>query len=95
MITLRDILELINFRRIESELERSYQENSNTIRIYLDFKDWFEFGIYDFAYEGEREDRVGKILTKELLDSEVTSIHSIDGLNLIAIWINTEKSVDN
>lgn len=95
MIILRDLIKLINFRRIEPNVPGMYHENSNTIRICTDIKEWFEFGIYDFSYEGDRDKWVEKTLTKEILDSEVTSISRPDDIPIIEIYINTQKTVDN
>jgi hypothetical protein len=89
MITLRDILKLINFRRIEPELIGMYHDNSDTVRVYMDHDSWFEFGIHDFADEGTRDGRVEKILTKEVLDSEVTSINRVDELPITAVYIKS------
>ena len=94
MITLRQILSLVNFRRLE-DTTGDYCYNSDTIRIYFgDLKDWFEFGIYDFGPEGDRDDMVERILTKEMLDSEVTSIRRATELDILEIHMNPIKSVD-
>lgn len=93
MITLRELLKLINFRVIESEIIGMYHENSSTIRIYFETNDWFEFGIYDFGFD-TRDKNVERILTKNMLDSEVVSINRVEELPILAIYINTEKSID-
>lgn len=90
-MTLREQLSLVNFRQIEAQLTGMYHENTKTVRIYLDIGEWFEFGIYDFGYENERDKKVDMILTKKILDSEVTSIAHCDDLPMLEIWINYNK----
>lgn len=84
-ITLRDLLSLTNFRNILPEQNGMYQKDTNSVRIYLDVSEWFEFGVYDFGYE--RDSMVNKILTKKILDSEVTSIGYSGEIELMEIWL--------
>lgn len=64
-----------------------YHENTETIRIYFDTFDWFEFGIYDFSFEDDRDKKVEKIITKKLLDTEVSSIRSSSEINCFEIYL--------
>lgn len=90
-MTLREQIKLINFRQIEPQLTGMYHQNTKTIRVYLDVGDWFEFGVLDFGFEDERDKIVDKVLTKKILDSEVTSIAYCDDLPMLEVWIDTNK----
>ena len=49
---LSDILQLINFRKINEDVVQDsyFYFDAKSIRIYLDSKDpYFDFGVYDFS----------------------------------------------
>lgn len=80
-MTLREFLKLFNFRFFD---ERG-KENSDTIRIMFDFNDWFEFGIYDFGDEDDRNKLIERSINKKVLDTEVSSIDTQE--LCIRIWL--------
>lgn len=90
-MTLREQLKLVNFRQIEPQLTGMYHHNTKTVRIYFDVGDWFEFGVLDFGFDDERDKIVDKVLTKKVLDSEVTSIAHCNELPMLEIWIDIYK----
>lgn len=86
-MTLREVIRLYNFRHIDPDQVGMYHENTLIIRVYYTFAEWFEFGIYDFSYEGDRDKNVEKILNKKLLDREVVSIRSADEINCLEVHL--------
>ncbi len=90
-MTLREVISLYNFRYIMGDQPGMYHENTLTIRIYYGdggIGDWFEFGVYDFSYEDDRDARVEKIINKKLLDKEVSSIRSADEIGCLEIHLD-------
>ena len=68
-MTLREFIELYNFRRLYND-----KQNTQIIRIYVDL-DWFEFGVNDWSYDDSRDKLVEQFLNKKLLDREVISFN--------------------
>ena len=64
---LINLLEKHDFRLYRSDLTtQRLKENSNTIRIYFDYDNWFEFGINDWINRTEKMNSIRKILTQNL-----------------------------
>lgn len=90
-MTLEKLLFLYNFRLYMDDFSNEQsKENSDIIRIYIDYKNWFEFGIYDW-YENElKEENIKKILTKELLNKKVDFFSVDDDMNMFKIYLKEE-----
>lgn len=90
-MTLEKLLFLYNFRLYRDDFSNEQsKENSDIIRIYIDYKNWFEFGIYDW-YENElKEENIKKILTKELLNKKVDFFSVDDDMNMFKIYLKEE-----
>lgn len=85
---LREFLKLYNFRYIN----HNQKENTQIVRIHINFPDtWFEFGIKDWYWNDDRDEAVEFILTKKLLDSDVTSV-SYDEDNEVFCIYTEEQS---
>lgn len=85
MITLEQLLNLYNFRRIDEDRTDYNKYDTDIVRInYGDsMDDYFEFGIYDFG--GDTDERIPKILTRELLDTPVDSFRVSNDIVMINI----------
>lgn len=88
---LIDLLELHDFRLYRTDLQTErFKQNSNTIRIYLDYNEWFEFGIYDWSNREEKTKGIKKVLTKEILNRVVSSFQTDDEMNILTIELKSE-----
>ena len=86
---LIDLLEKHNFRLYRDDLEsESKKQNSNIIRIYLDYNNWFEFGINDWGNKEERMNSIKKILTKDILNMTVYNFQVDDDMEILIINLN-------
>lgn len=90
-MTLEKLLFLYNFRLYRDDFSNEQsKENSDIIRVYIDYKNWFEFGICDW-YENElKEENIKKILTKELLNKKVDFFSVDDDMNMFKIYLKEE-----
>ena len=88
---LIELLELHDFRlyRTDLQTERA-KENSNTIRIYLEYNEWFEFGFNDWFNCNEKMNNIRKILTKDILNRKVRSFQVNDEIEILEINLEVE-----
>ena len=88
---LIELLELHDFRLYRDDLktERA-KENSNTIRICLDYNEWFEFGFNDWCNCNEKINNIKKILTNDILNRKVSCFQVNDELGILEIWLKSE-----
>lgn len=84
---LEELLNLYNFRLYRDDLRDENKENSNTIRIYLDRFNWFEFGIDDWPSDKTKANNIKKILDKNLLNQEVESFNVNDDMNMLTVYL--------
>lgn len=83
---LIDLLEIHDFRLYRTDLTtQRLKENSNTIRIYFDYDNWFEFGLNDWNNKEEKTKDIKKILTKDILNRTVSSFQTDDEMNILII----------
>lgn len=90
---LSDILQLINFRRINSEEESPndyFYFDADSVRIYLGVKyPYFDFGVYDF---GEHTTEIiEKVLNKDILEKEVDSISYENKIEMLVIYLKEDE----
>ena len=88
---LEELLNLYNFRLYREDLRDNNKENSNTIRIYLDYENWFEFGIDDWCSDKTKEENIKKALNKSILEQEVESFKVDDDMDIFVVYLK-EKS---
>lgn len=88
---LEELLNLYNFRLYREDLRDNNKENSNTIRIYLDYENWFEFGIDDWSSDKTKEENIKKALNKSILEQEVESFKVDDDMYIFVVYLK-EKS---
>ena len=84
---LEELLKLYNFRLYRTDLHDNNKENSNTIRIYLDFQNWFEFGIDDWSSDEQKATNIKRILTEDILNKEVDSFRVDDDMNIFVVYL--------
>lgn len=90
-MTLEELLNIYNFRLYRDDLRDENKENSNTIRIYLDYRNWFEFGIDDWSSDKTKSENIKKVLDKYLLKRKVESFSVNDDMNMLVVYL-VEKS---
>ena len=90
-MTLEKLLFLYNFRLYRDDFSNEQsKENSDIIRIYIGYKNWFEFGINDWHENEVKEENIKKILTKELLNKKVDFFSVDDDMNMFKIYLKEE-----
>lgn len=88
---LEELLNLYDFRLYRDDLRDGNKENSNTIRIYLDYKNWFEFGIDDWSSNETKAENIKMVLDKDLLKRKVEIFSVNDDMNMLVVYL-VEKS---
>ena len=83
---LVELLKMHDFRLYRSDLQSEFKkQNSNTIRIQLDYNNWFEFGFNDWSNRQEKINDIRKILTKEVLNRDVRDFQVDDEMDILVI----------
>lgn len=89
-MTLKEFLDLYNFRNYRSEIETdSKKYDTTTIRIYLGESihnnDYIEFGIYDYSEDEFKEKLYTQFLNKDILKRKVVSIYYDDEIGIFCV----------
>lgn len=96
-LTLKDLLDLYNFRNYRSEIEiESLRYDTSIIRIYLDEKisshKYIEFGIYDFSEEEYKEEIYNEFINENTLKRKITSLYYDDNLSIFCIVLGDKEN---
>ena len=89
-MSLKELLKIYNFRLYRSDCENN-KENTNTIRIYLDCGEWFEFGIDDWSTDENKIGIIRKVLTKEILKRQVDYFTVDEDMNILVVYLQNES----
>ena len=83
---LIDLLEKHDFKFYRYDLESNNKKyDTNSIRIYVDCYNWFEFGIDDWREKEETIKIIKKILTKDLLNRDVEGFQVDNDIEILKI----------
>lgn len=101
-ITFKQFLLTYNFRnyRTDCELENN-KWDTNIIRVeYYISEDsynttWFELGLYDFGPNCEKLDTINRVLSKDILNMNVSSFHFDYDLNTFVVLLTKDKNIDS
>lgn len=88
-MVLKELLKIYNFRLYRSDCENN-KENTNTIRIYLDSDEWFEFGIDDWGTDEYKMGIIRKVLTKEILKRQVDYFAVNEDMNILTVYLKNK-----
>lgn len=94
-ITFKQFINNFNFRYFRDWDNGANYYDTKIIRIFPPLKEyskdvWFDFGIYDFCNKETTLELLETILTKEILNSYVSSIDYDDKLEIIQIYLTKE-----
>lgn len=76
-ITFKQFIANYNFRSLDKESTSTNSEDcydTQTIRIYIDDTNWFDFGIYDFGTTENKIMTIEQIFSKDILNSYIDQI---------------------
>jgi len=91
-MTLKEFLDLYNFRDYRAEIETENKRyDTSIVRIYLtndmSNHDYIEFGIYDYSENEYKEFLYEKFIRKELLKTTVKGMYFDYDLNTFCIYL--------
>lgn len=94
-ITFEQFIETFSFRHYNqyAESERD-KRDSKMVRFYIDdenLDNWFELGLYDYSNTTWR--LVKRILSKEILQSYVSSMTYNTGLDTLEVYLQKEREL--
>ncbi len=97
-MTLKQLIDLYNFRNYRSEIETdSKRYDTTTIRIYLGdsihHNNYVEFGIYDYSEDEYKEKLYTQFLNKDILKRKVFSIYYDDEINIFCVCLEENNNV--
>ena len=89
-MTLKQLIDLYNFRDYRTEIEtENLRYDTSIIRIYLGetiHKDnYIEFGIYDYSEDEYKEKLYTQFLNKDILKRKVVSIYYDDEIGIFCV----------
>lgn len=87
---LEQLLELYNFRLYRDDLQKN-KENTDVIRIYLNYDTWFEFGIDDWGINEFKKSNINKILIKDILNRKVESFNVDSDSNTLFVYLEGKE----
>lgn len=98
-ITFKQFIYTYNFRNIDdSKKYDKDQYNTTIIRIFplrenFQYNEWFEFGIYDFSNKDYTWKNCEKVLSKEILNSYISSIsYNEEFDNVVTIYLTNNSN---
>lgn len=89
-ITLRDLIELYNFREYGGDISEYKKCDTKIIRIYLGCSvdnRYVEFGIYDFGPDYEKKYLCENFIRPDVLDREISYLEYDHELNVFCIHL--------
>lgn len=97
-ITFKQFLNTYNFRNVLDSTEEGM--DTAIVRIYPDLDNeysehrWFEFGLYDYSESSWKRDIANLCLSKEVMESYISSFYVNEKTGVLHVWLTMEKEAD-